>query len=58
MISSRVLSENIEEASVGGNGPDVGFVACIEAGVLERQALLLFELLDLLWRPVEILGIY
>ncbi len=27
----------------GAGKPDVGFVACIEGGVLEAQALLLFE---------------
>jgi len=29
--------------SGAADGPDVGFVACIEGGVLERQSLLLFE---------------
>jgi hypothetical protein len=37
-----VSHQDIETALVKTK-PDVGFVACIEAGVLERQALLLFE---------------
>jgi hypothetical protein len=41
--SSRVLSEDIKKTSASDARPDVGFVACIERGVLERQALLLFE---------------
>jgi len=43
MSSSRVSSEEIEKASAIDTRPDVGFVACIERGELERQALLLFE---------------
>src|SRR5437588_2729379 len=43
MISTPVLSEDTEIAVVKPHRPDVGFVACIEGGVLERQALLLFE---------------
>src|SRR5437016_984564 len=43
VISRRGSSEDTESASVKTNRPDVGFVACIEAGVLERQALRLFE---------------
>jgi hypothetical protein len=41
------LSEDIKKASVSDARPDVGFVACIERGVLERQALLLFESIKL-----------
>ena len=43
MTSNLVSPEDIESTLVEADGPDVGFVACIEAGVLERQALLLFE---------------
>ena len=43
MSSSRDLSEDIDKASTQDTRPDVGFVACIERGVLEQQALLLFE---------------
>src|SRR5438874_5779278 len=43
MISTPASLEDTESALVKPNGPDVGFVACIEGGVLERQALLLFE---------------
>jgi hypothetical protein len=43
MISNLVSSQDSEPASVKTDRPDVGFVACIESGVLERQALLLFE---------------
>lgn len=39
MVSNSALPKNIERAEK----PNVAFVACIEKGVLERQALLLFE---------------
>jgi len=37
------LNNNIENISANVNRPNIAFVACIEKGVLERQALLLFE---------------
>jgi hypothetical protein len=37
------LNNNIENISVNANRPSIAFVACIEKGVLEQQALLLFE---------------
>ena len=44
LISSSPLSSgDIEKAAAKDTKPDVGFVACIERGELERQALLLFE---------------
>src|SRR5438874_11003733 len=43
MISTPASLEDTESALVKPIRPDVGFVACIEGGVLERQALLLFE---------------
>jgi hypothetical protein len=43
MISGHIPFEDIEPTLVKANKPDIGFVACIEAGVLEKQALLLFE---------------
>jgi hypothetical protein len=41
MISSRDIPEDFQKITAGE--PTVAFVACIEGGVLERQALLLFE---------------
>ena len=38
-----LVNNNIEKISANANRPNVAFVACIEKGVLERQALLLFE---------------
>ena len=43
MISTGATGQDSEPALAKAYGPDVGFVACIENGVLERQALLLFE---------------
>jgi hypothetical protein len=42
-MSASSLSEDVEKRSAEDPKPDVGFVACIERGELERQALLLFE---------------
>lgn len=44
LLRARRVTETFESPSfVAAEKPDVGFVACIEGGVLEAQALLLFE---------------
>lgn len=42
-FSVQTKSQSTEQPSESAETPDVGFVACVEAGVLEAQTLLLFN---------------
>ena len=57
-VSARFEPSSGESAAESENKPDVGFVACIEGGVLEAQALLLFESIRRYTGPFKNCSIY